>query len=75
MQENAETLKAFDYDLGKLIREFSETTLGYGSEFRPTALLRPALLGRHPINFNALEDVINNGMRYMFTRDLDVDTQ
>ena len=72
-QENAKTLKLFDYDLGKLIREFSKTTLGYGSEFRPTALLRP-LLGRHH-NFNALEDVIDNGMRYVFTRELDVEAQ
>ena len=73
MQENAKTLKLYEYDLGKLISEYSKATLGYGSEFRPTVLLRP-LLGRHP-NFNALEDVINNGMRYVFTRELDVRTQ
>jgi hypothetical protein len=63
----------FDYDLGKLIHEYSKTTLGYGSEFRPTVQLR-SLLGCHP-NFNALEDVINHGMRYVFTRELDVEAQ
>jgi hypothetical protein len=58
-------------DLGKLIHEYRKTTLGYGSEFRPTVLLRP-LLGRHP-NFNSLEEVINHGMRYVFTRELDTE--
>jgi hypothetical protein len=65
---NAETLKSVNYDLAKLIGKFPNTTLGYGSEFRPTGQLR-LLLGKHP-NFNALADVIDNGMSYVFTRTL-----
>ena len=70
---NAKLLASFDYDLGIVIKKFTTTTLGYGSEFRPTEQLR-SLIGRHP-NFNSLKNVIDNGMEYVFTRELDEATQ
>ena len=70
---NAKLLASFNYDLELVIENFTTTTLGYGSEFRPTAQLQP-LIGRHP-NFNSLANVINNGMDYVFTRELDKTTQ
>jgi hypothetical protein len=65
---NAELLRGFGYDLGKMIRAHSASTLGFGSEFRSVAELRP-LLGRHP-HFDKLTKLLTNGMDYVFTREL-----
>jgi hypothetical protein len=61
----AETLVRAGYDLGKIIKEHSSSTLGNGSEFRPIWQLE-SVIGRHP-NFMALADMIANGMSYVFT--------
>jgi hypothetical protein len=65
---NAELLDSVDCDLGRLIREHSASTLGFGSEFRGVGELRP-LLSRHP-HFPQLEALLTEGMPYVFTREL-----
>jgi hypothetical protein len=44
---NDELLRKYDFDLEKLFRAYPETTLGFGSEFRPLAQLEQ-VLGGHP---------------------------
>lgn len=66
-------MEEFDLDLGKLIADHSNSTLGYGSEFRTVEELTP-LLGRHP-NFPTLANFLTEGMPYVFTRENDRDTQ
>ena len=68
-EKNERTLALFDFDIGRLIAEFADTTLGYGSEFRTVDELKP-LIGTHP-NFSTLAQVITSGMPYVFTRELD----
>ena len=70
---NAETLAKAGYDLGKIIKEHSSSTLGYGSEFRPICQLK-SVIGLHP-NFMALADMIENGMSYIFHRAISEDEQ
>ncbi|KAI2512067.1 hypothetical protein MHU86_2355 [Fragilaria crotonensis] len=70
---NDDILRSVNYDLEELIKQFPNTTLGYGSEFRSTKQLR-TLLGRHP-NFNMLAQVIDHGMDYIFTRELSPEEQ
>jgi hypothetical protein len=70
---NAETLAKAGYDLGKIIKEHSSSTLGYGSEFRPICQLK-SVIGLHP-NFVALADMIANGMSYIFHRAISEDEQ
>ena len=65
---NSAILEAADYDLEKVFRQHPDTTLSYGSEFRSVKQLRP-LLGRHP-NFEPLATMINEGMSYVFTREI-----
>ena len=66
---NAKILESAGFDLSKLIATHTATTLGYGSEFRTVAQLRP-LVGRHP-NFESLSLVLTNGMHYIFEHELD----
>jgi hypothetical protein len=70
---NARLMRDFDCDLSKLINAHSNTTLGYGSEFRSVEELTP-LLKRHP-NFLALENLLATGMPYVFSRELDPATK
>jgi hypothetical protein len=72
-RENALILAAADYNLAQVIEQHAETTIGYGSEFRSVAQLRP-LLRRHP-NFEALSQLITYGMSYVFTREIDDNAQ
>jgi hypothetical protein len=65
---NAEVLRNVDFDLGRLILEHGSSTLGFGSEFRKVAELRP-LIGRHP-HFARLEKLLTEGMQYVFEREL-----
>lgn len=71
-ETNAATLASFDFDLGRLIAKHSDSTLGYGSEFRTVEQLRP-LLGRHP-NFGSLSLVLTEGMPYSFKTELNLAT-
>ena len=65
---NAELLRGFGYDLGKLIQAYESSTLGFGSEFRTVAELRP-LLGKH-VHFEKLAELLTSGMEYVFKREL-----
>ncbi|KAI2497633.1 hypothetical protein MHU86_16882 [Fragilaria crotonensis] len=44
-EHNASVLRALDFDLGRLIRDNSSSTLGFGSEFRPVGQLRTLIEG------------------------------
>ncbi|KAI2507376.1 hypothetical protein MHU86_7096 [Fragilaria crotonensis] len=61
---NASVLELVDFDIGRLIRDHTTSTLGFGSEFRQVGELRP-LLGRHP-HFPNLEQILSEGMHYVF---------
>ncbi|KAI2502043.1 hypothetical protein MHU86_12446 [Fragilaria crotonensis] len=65
---NASVLELVDFDIGRLIRDHTTSTLGFGSEFRRVSELRP-LLGRHP-HFPNLEQILSEGMHYVFNREL-----
>jgi hypothetical protein len=39
LAHNAKLLERFDFDLAELLDHFADTTLGHGSEFRPTEQL------------------------------------
>ena len=67
-RKNERILATDDFDLERIINKFGDTTLGYGSEFRTVAELKP-LIGTHP-NFLALAQILENGMPYVFTREL-----
>ena len=66
--QNERTLAMHNFDLERIIKKFRDTTLGYGSEFRTVAELKP-LIGTHP-NFLTLAQILENGMPYVFTREL-----
>ena len=65
---NARLIQEHGFSLASLIREHRSTTLGFGSEFRTVEELRP-LLGGHT-HFEKLADLLNNGMEYIFDREL-----
>ncbi|KAI2508556.1 hypothetical protein MHU86_5848 [Fragilaria crotonensis] len=64
---NAELLKSFDFDLGRLIQAFDSSTIGFGSEFRKVSELRP-LIDDTPLP--RLETLLTEGMQYVFDREL-----
>ena len=72
-ETNAAILASTGFCVKTLIENHSETTLGYGSEFRTVDQLRP-LVGRHP-NFGSLSLVLTNGMPYVFLTELDQATK
>jgi hypothetical protein len=61
-------LKKYDYDLSLLLLDFQDTTIGYGSKFRPIEDLK-IIFGQHP-NFDFFETTVLNGMDYHFTSEL-----
>ena len=71
LEHNAELLKEYDYDLSLLLPDFQDTTIAYGSEFRPIDDLR-SVFGKHP-NFEFFESTVLNGMTYHFDRELTED--
>ena len=54
-----------------LLSSYQDTTLGFGSEFRPADQLQ-TMLGQHP-NFDCFSDVISNGMEHHFTENISED--
>ena len=70
---NGITLAACGFDFQKLINDNPNSTLGYGSEFRPVEQLEP-LLGRHS-NFTNLSQVLKFGMSYVLSSELDTITK
>jgi hypothetical protein len=67
-EHNATGLERCGFDVGRLIRDNSSLTLGFGSEFRRVSELEP-LLGKHP-HFAQLAKLLTEGMHYVFNRDL-----
>ena len=61
-------MESVGFDDAKQIEMNADTTLGYGTELRIVAQLRP-LLGRY-LNFESLSLVpLTNGMTYVFIND------
>ena len=65
---NGKILARSGFDIGRVLAEHKDTTLGYGCEFRSPAELKP-LLGRHR-HFKLLEDLLRNGMSYFYKVEL-----
>ena len=63
---NSELLTKSDLDLEKFLAKNQETTLNFGSEFRPIGDLEK-ILGAHP-NFTFFSGVLANGMDYRFKK-------
>jgi hypothetical protein len=68
---NTELLKDSALSLQTLLSQHQDTTLGFGSEFRPVDQLQ-TILGQHP-NFGFFAEVLTNGMDYRFTKELSDD--
>jgi hypothetical protein len=62
---NSQLLADEDYDFEAFIASHSNTTLDYGSEFKPIEQLE-SILGQHP-NFLELCKILSHGMDYRFT--------
>jgi hypothetical protein len=65
---NSDLLRESDLDLEKFLAKHQDTTLNFGSEFRPIGDLGK-ILGGHP-NFSFFSNVLENGMDYCFTEEL-----
>jgi hypothetical protein len=68
LRHNDEILGRFDFDLSELLDHLADTTLGYGSEFRPISQLQK-IFGQHA-NFPFFRSVLQKGMSYMFSSDI-----
>jgi hypothetical protein len=65
---NSELLKESNLDVEEFLAKHQDTTLNFGSEFRPIGDLG-RILGGHP-NFAFFSNVLENGMDYCFTEEL-----
>lgn len=63
-EHNTKILEEHSMDFDWFLRGQQETTLAYGSEFRPVEQLR-LVLGNHPL-FAELETILTKGMDYRF---------
>ena len=61
-------MKAHGFSVTRLLGAYPDSTLGFGSEFRTVEELEP-LLHHHP-SFPALKDLLENGMPYVFSREI-----
>jgi hypothetical protein len=68
LAHNAKLLERFDSNLAELLDHFADTTLGYGSEFRPTEQLDRIFQG-HP-SFSFFRTTLKEGMNYFFEEDI-----
>jgi hypothetical protein len=66
--QNSALLEEHGFDFDKFLSANDQTTLGYGSEFRPISQLKK-ILGEHP-NFPKLDKILSNGMDYRFKTEL-----
>jgi hypothetical protein len=71
VQHNSGLLEACDFDLTKFLASHQDSTLAFGSEFRPVEQLR-TILGGHP-NFAFFTDVLASGMEFHFSHQLSED--
>jgi hypothetical protein len=65
---NSDLLKNSGLDMGSFLAANQDSTLNFGSEFRPIDELEK-ILGKHP-NFEFFSGVLRNGMDYRFTEEL-----
>jgi hypothetical protein len=65
---NEGLLRTSNFSIEALLQNHQDSTLGYGSEFRPVEQLR-SILGTHP-QFPALETICREGMNYRFHTEL-----
>ena len=65
---NSDLLTESGLDLEEFLAQHQDTTLNFGSEFRPLGELK-RILGQHP-NFEFFSGVLENGMDYRFTESL-----
>ena len=72
-EHNAELISQESYDLSTLIGRHGDSTIGYGSEFRPVKQLE-TILAPHP-HFEKLRHLLTVGMDYVLTRELDDKTK
>ncbi|KAI2493894.1 hypothetical protein MHU86_20653 [Fragilaria crotonensis] len=72
-ETNALILEESNFNVSELIEKFSDTMLGYVSEFRTVNQLK-LIIGRHP-NFDKLELVLTGGIPYVFKTELDPATK
>ena len=68
LKHNAQALQNHQYSMESLISRNDETTLNYGSEFRPINQLE-SILGGHP-HFQQLVTILQEGMDFRFSRSL-----
>jgi hypothetical protein len=68
IQHNSGLLKECDFDLETFLNNNQNSTLAFGSEFRPTPQLE-MILGQHP-NFPFFKQVLANGMDFYFDQAL-----
>jgi hypothetical protein len=71
IRKNTELLRGCNLDMNQLLSQSQDTTLGFGSEFRPIEQMEK-VLGRHP-NFEFFSNVLANGMDYHFKSELTED--
>ena len=64
LAHNAELLEAAGFDFDRLLPTYQESTLGFGSEFRPVKDITP-LLHKHPL-FPFVAKVLSEGMSYEY---------
>jgi hypothetical protein len=68
LEHNARQIATAGHDLAKLLSENQDTTLYFGSEFRPIGQLTD-VLGGHPL-FDQLRTILTEGMDYRFKEEL-----
>jgi hypothetical protein len=68
LNHNAQLLQDKHYSMASLISQNHETTLAYGSEFRPVPQLK-SILGGHP-HFPQLQTILQEGMDFRFSQTL-----
>jgi hypothetical protein len=71
VRKNTELLHSCNLDMDTLLSRFQDTTLGFGSKFRPIEQMEK-VLGQHP-NFEFFSEVLANGMSYHFKTELSED--
>jgi hypothetical protein len=67
LQHNSQLLADANFDFHQLLLQHQDTTLGFGSEFRPIADLS-TLLSNHP-HFQFVKRVLSTGMDYHYHPD------
>jgi hypothetical protein len=64
LADNTGLLEKFDFDISELLDHFADTTIGYGSQFRPTKQLQK-IFGGDP-NFGFFKETLKKVMDYFF---------